>query len=343
MTVQTACDRCSQGVMDAGNDHLHGRCKCSCHSGEARPTPVEPEARPLDENGEWMIRHLRCEWGIRTPQECNQINDPCVPCALRLWLDGIPTLDEDARAALAAAKARADSVAVEPDGLPLDVRLANALKQQIGPSIAFDDPDHDGSDGDWLRDARAVLARLGASSEPSIAVGPPTATPRPWTVDIIEGGGWAVVVDADDEQAKVIAELDDTYGDRAANASLIVEAVNAYGADKALAAKVRQRITQAFEGEYSESEALRAFAEDGWPGDWPDVREAHVNVERLAWALEHASDPDEPSRSVVPTGYSTMLSREIPAVRRRQAELVADKYNRFPNSRLASTPSEAKP
>jgi hypothetical protein len=38
--VQRACDRCSQGVMDAdgpngpGNDHLYGRCRCSCHSGE---------------------------------------------------------------------------------------------------------------------------------------------------------------------------------------------------------------------------------------------------------------------------------------------------------------------
>lgn len=54
------------------------------------------------------------------------------------------------------------------------------------------------------------------------------ATPRPWSLDVIEGGGWAVVVDADGDGAKVIAELDDTYGDRAANAALIVEAVNAY-------------------------------------------------------------------------------------------------------------------
>lgn len=29
---QTACDRCTQGVMDYGNDHLHGRCRCSCHA-----------------------------------------------------------------------------------------------------------------------------------------------------------------------------------------------------------------------------------------------------------------------------------------------------------------------
>jgi hypothetical protein len=32
-----ACDRCTQGVMDAdqpgqpGNDHLYGRCTCDCH------------------------------------------------------------------------------------------------------------------------------------------------------------------------------------------------------------------------------------------------------------------------------------------------------------------------
>lgn len=31
--VQTpACDRCTQGVMDATNDHLLGRCRCECHS-----------------------------------------------------------------------------------------------------------------------------------------------------------------------------------------------------------------------------------------------------------------------------------------------------------------------
>jgi hypothetical protein len=55
-----------------------------------------------------------------------------------------------------------------------------------------------------------------------------TATPRPWTVDTTEGGGWAVVAGADKDGAKVIADLDDTYGDRAANAALIVAAVNLY-------------------------------------------------------------------------------------------------------------------
>jgi hypothetical protein len=37
MSVQAACDRCTQGVMDAdqpgrpGNDHLSGRCPCPGH------------------------------------------------------------------------------------------------------------------------------------------------------------------------------------------------------------------------------------------------------------------------------------------------------------------------
>ena len=57
----------------------------------------------------------------------------------------------------------------------------------------------------------------------------PNATPRPWQLDTIEGGGWAVVVEADGKGARVVAELNDTFGDRAANAALIVEAVNAYG------------------------------------------------------------------------------------------------------------------
>lgn len=29
--VQKACDRCTQGVMDADNPHLHGLCRCPCH------------------------------------------------------------------------------------------------------------------------------------------------------------------------------------------------------------------------------------------------------------------------------------------------------------------------
>ncbi len=30
--IQTpACDRCTQGVMDATNDHLLGLCDCECH------------------------------------------------------------------------------------------------------------------------------------------------------------------------------------------------------------------------------------------------------------------------------------------------------------------------
>lgn len=45
---------------------------------------MKPKRITIDEEMDWLIRHLRCEWGIRTPEECEQINDPCVPCALRL-------------------------------------------------------------------------------------------------------------------------------------------------------------------------------------------------------------------------------------------------------------------
>jgi protein gp37 len=53
--VQTACDWCTQGVMDLGNDHLHGRCQCACDpphgldwvimGGESGPgaRPMRPE------------------------------------------------------------------------------------------------------------------------------------------------------------------------------------------------------------------------------------------------------------------------------------------------------------
>ena len=43
---QTACDRCTQGVMDAGhlrwpgNDHLYGRCTCDCHQMETSANPA---------------------------------------------------------------------------------------------------------------------------------------------------------------------------------------------------------------------------------------------------------------------------------------------------------------
>jgi len=32
--IQRACSRCSQGVMDDGNDHLRGLCRCECHGAE---------------------------------------------------------------------------------------------------------------------------------------------------------------------------------------------------------------------------------------------------------------------------------------------------------------------
>jgi hypothetical protein len=38
VTVQVpACDRCTQGVMDATNPHLLGTCPCSCHDLTERP------------------------------------------------------------------------------------------------------------------------------------------------------------------------------------------------------------------------------------------------------------------------------------------------------------------
>lgn len=33
--VQIACDKCSQGVMDATNPHVRGTCKCACHTSAA--------------------------------------------------------------------------------------------------------------------------------------------------------------------------------------------------------------------------------------------------------------------------------------------------------------------
>jgi hypothetical protein len=30
-SIQVACDRCSQGVMDATTPHMLGTCPCSCH------------------------------------------------------------------------------------------------------------------------------------------------------------------------------------------------------------------------------------------------------------------------------------------------------------------------
>lgn len=30
--IQIACDKCTVGVMDQSNPHLHGKCNCECHS-----------------------------------------------------------------------------------------------------------------------------------------------------------------------------------------------------------------------------------------------------------------------------------------------------------------------
>jgi hypothetical protein len=38
-TVQRACDRCTQGVMDANNPHLWGACLCPCHSAASSRAP----------------------------------------------------------------------------------------------------------------------------------------------------------------------------------------------------------------------------------------------------------------------------------------------------------------
>lgn len=29
--IQTACDHCTQGVMDSTNPHMWGACNCRCH------------------------------------------------------------------------------------------------------------------------------------------------------------------------------------------------------------------------------------------------------------------------------------------------------------------------
>lgn len=46
---QTACDRCSAGVMDSENPHMWGDCGCECHkvSGSAGGSP---EGTPMADN-----------------------------------------------------------------------------------------------------------------------------------------------------------------------------------------------------------------------------------------------------------------------------------------------------
>jgi hypothetical protein len=50
MSVQTACDRCTQGVMDSTNPHLYGTCGCACHESE----PTTPTGRRLFTDNEPM-------------------------------------------------------------------------------------------------------------------------------------------------------------------------------------------------------------------------------------------------------------------------------------------------
>lgn len=147
----------------------------------------------------------------------------------------------------------------------------------------------------------------------------PNATPRPWTIDMLEGGGWAVVVDADGHGAQVVAELDETVGDRAANAALIVEAVNRFIGPVALAARVRQRITDAFEGEYGEQEALEAFAENGWPGTWAEVVEAN--------------DPDDTAIMILEPYAGRMSAELYEDLQADIAEAIRDERDRAPSFR----------
>ena len=61
---QIACDRCTQGVMDAGNPHLFGACRCACHPKPAIGWIIGgcesgPGARPFDEDNMRLARD-RC-------------------------------------------------------------------------------------------------------------------------------------------------------------------------------------------------------------------------------------------------------------------------------------------
>jgi hypothetical protein len=57
--IQTACDRCTQGVMDCTNPHLLGVCRCECHG-------------PFCDHcgGDCEEPHTDCDWG------------PIVPCSV---------------------------------------------------------------------------------------------------------------------------------------------------------------------------------------------------------------------------------------------------------------------
>lgn len=47
--VQVACDRCTNGVLDQDNPHLHGRCSCECHrQRESEPQKGEGDAKGSD-------------------------------------------------------------------------------------------------------------------------------------------------------------------------------------------------------------------------------------------------------------------------------------------------------
>jgi len=46
--VQVACDRCTQGVMDATNPHLLGTCSCPCHAPAADAAERASNAGSVD-------------------------------------------------------------------------------------------------------------------------------------------------------------------------------------------------------------------------------------------------------------------------------------------------------
>lgn len=72
-SIQVACDRCTQGVMDATNHHLHGRCRCPCHG----PPLVEAVAGQVA-----FVRPSVCWCGYPKPPAdlaCCKPHEVCAP------------------------------------------------------------------------------------------------------------------------------------------------------------------------------------------------------------------------------------------------------------------------
>ena len=98
-------------------DNLFG---CMLHR-EARPTPVEPEARLRD----------AYQWIVREDDDHHQADNACAECVpdSPILIEGFRCIPHQARAYLGFGSFTSlRRLAVEPDGLPLDVlRLARAL------------------------------------------------------------------------------------------------------------------------------------------------------------------------------------------------------------------------